>query len=64
MLDLEELERWACYGCGAEFEYWPGLSHGVMSHHPDCRGSCERCPIEVECGPIERITDTREEPRE
>lgn len=59
---LEEAERaihgagaWRCRGCG-EFMARE-RSHGRADHAPDCDGSCKKCPVEVECGPIEDVTD-------
>lgn len=45
---------WRCLQCGKEFTD-KTFSHGVASHSPDCDGTCKRCPVEIECGPVEEI---------
>ena len=52
-----EPERWRCEGCGEEFDEYR-FSHGKAEHARSCDGyKCgSDCPVEVECGPITKVT--------
>ena len=55
-------EMWRCVGCGETFD-GPRVSHGRHAHAPGCTGSCDgSCPIQVECGPVERLPAPAEGP--
>jgi len=57
-----EPEMWRCIECGETFD-GPRVSHGLDAHAPGCTGSCDgSCPIQVECGPVERLPAPAEGP--
>ena len=57
-----EPEMWRCIECGETFD-GPRVSHGRDAHAPGCTGSCDgSCPIQVECGPVERLPAPAEGP--
>ena len=49
-----EIVGYECLRCGESFGE-ERSSHGVAGHDDDCDGSCENCPVELECGPIEAV---------
>ncbi len=50
---------WQCMGCGETFGE-QRTSHGIAGHGCDGtdRDCARRCPVEIECGPIELVEET------
>ncbi len=56
---MMETDRYMCVGCGTEIVSEQAVIgfHTKAEHDPRCDGSCQDgwCPIQVQCGPIEKM---------